>query len=82
MAYSFPPNLDQMVRHWMAAGPYHSEDELLVDAMLALEHVQSNSDELRNEIGRRIRKVESGLAVPLDRAAFKAEARRRLGDRT
>ena len=82
MPYSFPPNLDQMIRHWMESSDYHSEDDLLVDAMLALEHVQSNGEELREEIGLRIGKAGRGLALPLDRAAFKTEARRRFGDQT
>ena len=77
MGYSFPPNLDRMVRHWMETGDYRSEDELLVDAMLAYEHLQNNGEELRNEIERRSRKVGNGFALPLDRTAFKTEARRR-----
>jgi Arc/MetJ-type ribon-helix-helix transcriptional regulator len=77
MGYSFPPHLDQMVRHWIEVGPYASEDEVLVDAMLALEDVQSREDELRGEIQRRLVKAGSALSLPLDRGAFKAEARRR-----
>ena len=41
MGYSFPPSLDQMVRYGMKAGHYASEDEVLLDAMLALEDVQT-----------------------------------------
>jgi putative addiction module CopG family antidote len=81
MGYAFPPQLDQMVRHWMSAGHYRSEDEVLLDAMLALEEVQKREDELRNEIHRRLSKAGSGLSLPLDRTAFKAEARRRFVDR-
>ncbi len=81
MGYSFPPNLDQMIRHWLEVGPYTSPDEVLLDAMLALEDVQKREDELRNEIHRRLSKSGSGLSLPMDRNAFKAEARRRLADR-
>jgi Arc/MetJ-type ribon-helix-helix transcriptional regulator len=80
MGYSFPPNLDQMVRHWMDVGPYASADEVLLDAMLALEDVQKRENDLRNEIHQRLAKAGSGLSQPLDRSAFRAEARRRLAD--
>lgn len=81
MGYSFPPNLDQMVRHWMSVGRYASEDEVLQDALLALEDVQKREEELREEIRQRLAKGGSGLSLPLDRAGFKAEARRRFADR-
>ncbi len=80
MGYSFPPNLDQMIRHWIEVGPYASADEVLLDAMLALEDVQKREDELRTEIRQRLAKAGSGLSLPLDRSAFKAEARRRFAD--
>jgi Arc/MetJ-type ribon-helix-helix transcriptional regulator len=80
MGYSFPPNLDNMVRHWMKVGAYASEDEVLLDAMLALEDVQKRENELRREVHRRLAKAGGGLSLPLDRAEFKAEARRRFAD--
>jgi len=36
MPYPFPPALDRLVREELATGVYHSEDELLVEAMQAL----------------------------------------------
>ena len=36
MPYSFPPELDRLVREGLAGGGYASEDELLLEAMLAL----------------------------------------------
>ena len=80
MGYSFPPNLDQMIRHWMEVGSYTSADEVLLDAMLALEDVQKREDDLRNEIHQRLGKAGTGLSLPLDRGDFKAEARRRFAD--
>ena len=80
MGYSFPPNLDQMVRYWMKVGSYASEDEVLLDAMLALEDVQKREGELRDEVHQRLAKAGSGLSLPLDRAEFKTEARRRFAD--
>lgn len=76
MSHRFPPNVERMIQQRMAAGGYLSEDELLADAMLALEDVEQRQAELRAEIGRRI--ARSGkLSQPLDRVTFKAEARRR-----
>jgi len=70
-----------MIRHWMEVGPYTSADEVLLDAMLALEDIQKREDELRNEIHQRLAKAGGGLSLPLDRSAFKAESRRRFADR-
>jgi antitoxin ParD1/3/4 len=36
MGYTFPPDLDQLVREQMADGSYASEDDLLRDALSAL----------------------------------------------
>ena len=36
MSYPFPPVLDRLIREELATGVYHSEDEVLVEAMRAL----------------------------------------------
>ena len=36
MSYPFPPMLDRLVREELATGVYHSEDDVLVEAMQAL----------------------------------------------
>ncbi len=36
MSYLFPPVLDQLIREELATGIYHSEEEVLVEAMQAL----------------------------------------------
>jgi Arc/MetJ-type ribon-helix-helix transcriptional regulator len=79
MTYPFPPELGRKVQELMSAGGYQSEDELLFDAMLALEDVAKREVELRTEIGRRLRNADASLSQLLDRFAFKAEARRQLG---
>ena len=79
MGYQFPPNIERMVQQRMSQGGYRSEDELLADAMLALEDVEQRQSELRAEISRRIARWGATLSQPLDRAAFQAEARRRRG---
>ena len=36
MSYLFPPVLDRLVRDELATGAYHSEDDVLVEALQAL----------------------------------------------
>jgi Arc/MetJ-type ribon-helix-helix transcriptional regulator len=36
MGYSFPPDLDRLIREGLASGEYASEDDLLLAAMQAL----------------------------------------------
>jgi Arc/MetJ-type ribon-helix-helix transcriptional regulator len=79
MGYEFSPLLERLVRQRIVGGQYASEDEALLDAMLALESVEQREEELKAEIQRRIGKAGAGLSQPLDRAAFKAEARGRFG---
>ncbi len=76
MTYPFPPDLGRKVQEWMSAGGYGSEDELLLDAMIALEDVAKREEELRSEVQQRVNKAGTSLSQPLDRAALKAEARR------
>ncbi len=51
MAYSFPPELDRLVREELATGVYASKDDLLLEAVHALRD--------RNES---VKGVEEGLA--------------------
>lgn len=78
MPYAFPPDLKQLVDAQMTRGGYHSEDELLRDAVQALSEMDQRQRELREEIQSRMTSVGKGLSKPLDLAAFQAEARRRL----
>jgi Arc/MetJ-type ribon-helix-helix transcriptional regulator len=78
MGYQFPPFLERLISERMTAGGYTTEDELLLDAVLALEDIEQRSEELRTEISRRLADTGTVLSQPLDRQAFKAEARRRL----
>jgi Arc/MetJ-type ribon-helix-helix transcriptional regulator len=36
MSYSFPPEVDRLVREGLASGQYASEDDLLLEALWAL----------------------------------------------
>jgi putative addiction module CopG family antidote len=81
MGHELPPNLERMVRERIAAGQYVSEDDVLLDAMLALEDVEERHEQLRVEIQRRARDAGTLLSQPLDRAAFKAAVRNTLDNR-
>lgn len=78
MGQQFSADIQRMVQEWMATGQYASEDEVLLDAMLALEGRARREEELRTEIRRRIGAASTSLSLPLDRDLFKAEARRRF----
>lgn len=80
MSYFLPPILEQMVQERMTARGYSSEDQLLFDTMLALDDIDRRHEELRSQIQERIEHADSSLALPLDRASFKAEARRRFAE--
>jgi len=77
MAYPFPPDLSRKVQERLSAGGYSSEDELLLDAMLALEDMEQRAEILRTEYDRRLLQSGTSLSTPLDREAFKEEARAR-----
>lgn len=81
MSYAFPPDLQRVVDERMAAGGYDSPDELLLDAIRALDHVEKQYEEFRAEFRRRLDRRGKEPAAPLDIEALKAEGRRRLGVR-
>ena len=75
MSRTFSPDLQQVIDERMAAGGYASEDELLLDAMLALEQLEKSHQLLRAEIQSRLDRSGKPPAEPLDIDAFKAEMR-------
>ena len=56
MSYTFPPELDRLVRDKLATGEYASEEELLLEAMRAL----VDRDEAIAGIRRGIEDMEAG----------------------
>jgi Arc/MetJ-type ribon-helix-helix transcriptional regulator len=78
MSYAFPPDLDRLISERMATGLYASQDELLLDALQALDELERRHHELREEVQRRVAKAGQGLSAPLDVDALMAEGRRRL----
>jgi Arc/MetJ-type ribon-helix-helix transcriptional regulator len=80
MSYGFSPELSRLVQQQMASGRYNSEDDLLVDAIHALDGLREQHEQLGGEIRSRLERAGQGHSQPLDRDAFKAEARRRLSE--
>lgn len=59
--YSFPPELDRLVREGLAAGGYASEDALLLEAMVALR----DRDEAVIGIRQGLADLDAGRVRPL-----------------
>jgi putative addiction module CopG family antidote len=75
MGYVFPSELEQLVQEKIKTGSYKSEDEVLLDAMHALNELQRRHAQLRDEIQTRAAKCGQGLSVPFDPDEIKALAR-------
>lgn len=71
MAYQFPPDVERLVRDLRAHGGYTSDDEVLRDALRALEEVSyfrpdpnagriPSFEALRHEVGRGLEQLDRG----------------------
>ena len=79
MAYQFPADVEQLIKQRMALGVYTSEDEVLRDALGALEQLEQQRlarwDE-RNRLAAE--QSQQGLSRPLDDQRVLARLRERL----
>jgi Arc/MetJ-type ribon-helix-helix transcriptional regulator len=79
MAYQFPADVEKLVKRQMIAGEYQSEDDLLRDALQALEEQRSavvDEDQVVIDgIRRGLADLNAGRCQALD--AFDAEFRSR-----
>ena len=79
MSYQLPLDLDERVRARMSVGPYQTEDEVLREAMDALDQLEQDRlirwDE-RNRIA--MLQSQQGLSKPLDDKAVLDRLRKRL----
>jgi Arc/MetJ-type ribon-helix-helix transcriptional regulator len=70
MAYQFPPDVEKLVKEQMVLGSYRSEDELLRDALRALEEqrqmVVYDDPEVLAGIGRGLDEMNRGLGRPFE----------------
>lgn len=79
VAYQFPPDVDRFVKERIASGNYASEDDVLRDAMTALEQIEQDRlarwDE-RNRLA--VEQSKLGLSKPLDDERVLTRLRERL----
>ena len=79
MSYNFPPDLEGRVKARMSDGQYQSEDDLLREAMDALDQLEQDKLtrwEERNRIA--LEQSRQGLSKPLDDEAVLGRLRERL----
>lgn len=79
MIEELSPELNKLVQAKLHEGRCQSASELLLDAIVALEEIESRERDLRAAIQLRVAKTGQSVSQPFDREAFRAEARRRLG---
>lgn len=79
MSYQFPPDLQQLVQAHLGTGVYSSTDELLRDAISALDELDREKLRLFQE-GNRIAEEQSrlGLSKPLDLDALLERVEKRV----
>lgn len=81
MSYSLSPETEQLVEAHLAAGGYATADELISDALAALDsQKKARHAAIKASIQHRLANTEPGK--PLDFDELKAEARRRLAARS
>jgi len=62
MAYQLSPDLERLVRQCMTAGGYSSEDEMLRDALNALEQFGHSAEDAKQEYHDAVAAVREGAA--------------------
>jgi Arc/MetJ-type ribon-helix-helix transcriptional regulator len=65
MPYSFPTELQQLVQRQLATGNYANEDEVLLDAMIALNEREELLQPWKAEIRSRIDSLDRGEGIEL-----------------
>jgi Arc/MetJ-type ribon-helix-helix transcriptional regulator len=84
MAYQFPPDVAQRIKAYLACGEYATEDDVLRDAIQALDaRSKAYQDEVtrfRAELQESIEQADRGESRPLDPEALKREIRKELAE--
>ena len=79
MSYQFPPDIEERLKARMSDGRYQNEDDVLREAMNALDQLEQDKLirwEQRNRLSTR--QSEQGLSKPLDDEAVLGRLRKRL----
>lgn len=84
MAYQLPTDVDQRIKAYLASGEYATEDDVLRDAIRALDaRSKAYEDErirFQRELQESIEQAERGESKPMDPAALKREIRQELAE--
>ncbi len=81
MTYQFPADVEQLIKQRMALGVYASEDEVLRDALGALEQREQERIARWDERNRlAVEQSRQGLSRPLDDEKVLARLRERLAN--
>lgn len=79
MSFQLPPDVEQLVKERIASGVYKSEDDVLRDAMRALEQLEQDRIARWDERNRlAIEQSQQGLSKPLNDERVLARLRERL----
>ena len=79
MNISLTPELEELVRSKVKSGRYLSGSEVMREALRLLEERDKLQEIRRDTLREEIRKGrDSGTSEPLDRAAIKAKAKKKL----
>lgn len=70
--------IDYLVQQQIATGRFGTSEEVLVEALETLRDMERLAEPVREELRIRLNLAGKGHSLPLDRAAFFEEARRRL----
>ena len=79
MSYQFPQDIDERVKARLSDGLYQSEDDVIREAMDALDQLEQDRLIRWNERNRiAVQQSQQGLSKPLDDEAVLARLRERL----
>lgn len=78
MSNDLAVRIDELVQEQIATGRFNSASEVLVEALETLRDIENFAEPIRDELRRRLSRCGQGFSVPLNRAAFFANARSRL----
>jgi Arc/MetJ-type ribon-helix-helix transcriptional regulator len=81
MSIAYPPELADFVKHEIDCGACHSEDELIVNALLAYREMKLRHEELRGRVEKSLNQADHGEAAAWDIDAIIAEAHSRQARR-
>lgn len=82
MSYQLSPRIESMVRQQMVSGGYSSEEDVLSDALMALEEARRQHEEMKAEIQIGFDDMQAGRVGPLDLEWVRNEAKSRMNSPT